>query len=257
MDTTIVLTDDLYEEFFNCLANLRDPCTDIVIKDSIIRQRSDDKNTLFEVDLSTLFNEDVTIPISHWKEKFDLFKVFLGKEVTIKVHHDPEDFNNSWFELSDDISRMKINFPDLEYLHNEFVSEEEMATVVTCTEDDIILETSIEQTVTDRIKTITKNFQSHFIKMEFEGESLALSAVDAAKTNKVTFIENLPIEMEFDQVYFANMTKIPFLINHDTAFTFQLFKETDEMITQNKIKTSIGTIPISMYCKSQLMAEDE
>ena len=44
MDTTIVLTSDLYEEFFQCIANLRDICTDVVIKDGFIRQRTDDKN---------------------------------------------------------------------------------------------------------------------------------------------------------------------------------------------------------------------
>ncbi|GAH22972.1 unnamed protein product [marine sediment metagenome] len=52
------------------------------------------------------------------------------------------------------------------------------------------------------------------------------------------------------------MTRVPFMIQHDTAYTFQLFKQPDEMITQNKIATSIGAVPISIFCKSQLISGD-
>ncbi len=257
MDTTIVLTSDLYEEFFNCIANLRDLCTDVTIKDSIIRQRTDDKNTIFEMDLSDLFGEDVTIPISYFKQKFDLFKIFLGKEVTIKIHQDEEEAANSWYEISDDLSRIKFDFPDVDFLQNEFVSEEELAAIVTCTDDDLILETSIEKTITERVKTITTNFQAHFVKMYFTEDRLSIGAIDPAKTNRVFFLENLNVEMTFDEPHYANMTREPFLINHDTAYTFKLFKQPEEMVTQNQITTSIGAVPISIYCKSQLMGEDE
>lgn len=257
MDTTIVLTSDLYDEFFQCISNLRDICTDVIIKDSIIRQRTDDKNSIFEMDLTDLFGEQVTIPISYFKAKFDLFKIFSGKEITLKIHQDEDDAGNSWYELADDLSRIKFDFPDINFMQNEFVTEEELAAIVTCTDDDIILETSIEKTITERIKTVTSNFQSHFVKMDFDGDTLSIGCIDPAKTNRVFFLENLSVEMNFDEPHFANMTRIPFMINHDTAYSFKLYKQPDEMVTQNKITTSIGAVPISIYCKSQLMAEDE
>lgn len=257
MDTTIVLSSEMYDEFFGCLGNLKEPCTDVIIKDSIIRQRSDDKNSIFEIDMNDLFGGQVTFPISHLRDKFDLFKMFLGKEVTIKIHLDDENPNDSWYELSDDLSRMKLDFPDLDFLQNEYVSAQELAAIVTCTDDDLILETTIEKTITERIKTITSNFDSHFVKIEFEEDRMSLGCIDGAKTNRMYFFENVHVEMTFDEKYYANMTRVPFLIKHDTAFTFQLYKEPDEMITQNKISTSIGTIPITIYCKSQLMSEDE
>ena len=256
MDTTIVLTSDLYEEFFQCIANLRDICTDVVIKDGIIRQRTDDKNSIFEMDLNDLFGEPVTIPISYFKQKFDLFKVFMGQEITIKIHEDEEEEGNSWYEIADNLSRIKFDFPSLEFMQNEFVTEEELAAIFTCGEDDLILETQIEKTITERIKTITSNFQSHFVKMDFVDETLSIGAIDPAKTNRVYFLENLGVEMNFDEPHYANMTRIPFMINHDTAYTFQLFKQPDEMLTQNKIATSIGAVPINIYCKSQLISED-
>lgn len=256
MDTTIVLTSDLYEEFFQCIANLRDICTDVVIKDGFIRQRTDDKNSIFEMDLNDLFGEPVTIPISYFKQKFDLFKVFTGQEVTVKIHEDEEDPGSSWYEIADSLSRIKFDFPGLEFLQNEFVTEEELAAIFTCGEDDLILETQIEKTITERIRTITTNFQAHFVKMDFVGELLSIGAIDPAKTNRVFFLENLAVEMNFDEPHYANMTRIPFMINHDTAYTFQLYKQPDEMLTQNKITTSIGAVPIGIYCKSQLISED-
>lgn len=256
MDTTVVLSSDLYEEFFSCIANLRDLCTDVIIKRSIIRQRTDDKNSIFEMDLNDLFNEQINIPISYFKQKFDLFKVFLGQEVTFKIHED-ENVEDSWFEISDSYSRIKFDFPSEDYLQNDFVTTEELAAIVTCTEDDIILDTQIDKTITERVKTITTNFQSHFIKMVFTGDTMSLGAIDPSRTNRVYFLENLPVDMEFEEEqYISNMTRIPFLINHDTAFTFQLFKKPDEMILQNKISTSIGAVPISIFCQSQLMSED-
>lgn len=262
MDTVIVLNSDLYEEFFQCISNLRDNHTDIIIKDSIIRQRADDKNSIFEMDLTDLFGEQVTFSISYFKQKFDLFKIFLGKEITIKIHQEDNEDGSintglSWYELSDDLSRIKFDFPDLEFLQNEFVTEEELSAIVTCGEDDIIVDTSIEKTVTERIKTVTKNFEAHFVKMDFIGETLSIGAIDAAKTNRVYFMENIPVEMTFDEPYYGNMTRLPFMINHDTSYAFKLYKQPDEMVTQNKITTSIGAVPITMYCKSQLMAEDD
>jgi hypothetical protein len=256
MDTTIVLTSDLYEEFFSCISNLRDVCTDITINQSIIRQRTDDKNTIFEMDLTDLFGgEQVNIPIAYFKQKFDLFKLFLGQEITIKIHEE-EDYGDSWYELSDSMSRIKFDFPATDYMQNEFVTEEELGAIFTCTDDDLILETQIEKTITERIRTVTTNFQVHFVKMMFTGQTMSLGAIDPAKTNRVYFLENLPVDMEFDEPYFSNMTKIPFMIHHDTAFSFQLFKQPDDMVTQNKISTSVGAVPVTMYCKSQFMTED-
>ena len=257
MDTTIVLSSDLYEEFFQCIANLRDICTDVIIKDGFIRQRTDDKNSIFEMDLTDLFGEPVTIPISYFKSKFDLYKVFLGQEVTIKIHEDEDDEGSSWYEIADNLSRIKFDFPFLSYMQNEFVTEEELAAIFTCSEDDLILETLIEKTITERIKTITSNYQAHFVRMDFAGETLSIGAVDPAKTNRVYFLENLAVEMNFEEPYLANMTRIPFMINHDTSYNFKLFKQPEEMITQNKITTSIGAVPINIYCKSQLITEDD
>lgn len=257
MDTTIVLTADLYEEFFHCIANLRDICTDVIIKDSFIRQRTDDKNSIFEMDLNDLFGEAVTIPISYFKTKFDLFKIFLGQEITIKIHQDEDDpEGSSWYEIADSLSRIKFDFPSIGYMQNEFVNDEELDAIFTCSEDDLILETQIEKTITERIKTITTNFNTHFVRMTFENERMSMGAVDPAKTNRVYFLENLEVEIDFDQEYLANMTRIPFMINHDTSFNFKLFKQPDEMITQNKITTSIGAVPINIYCKSQLITEE-
>lgn len=258
MDTTIVLTGDVYEEFFSCIANLKDVCTDIIIKDGIIRQRTDDKNSIFEMDLTDLFGEAVTFPISYIKTKFDLFKVFLGQEITIKIHEDEEGEGSSWYEISDNLSRIKFDFPAVSFLQNEFVTEEELFGVIfTCQDDDLILETLIEKTITERIKTVTTNFQAHFVRMDFTGDRMSIGAVDPSKTNRVYFLENLHVEMEFDEPYLANMTRIPYMINHDTSYNFKLFKQPDEMITQNKITTSIGAVPINIYCKSQLITEND
>lgn len=258
MDTTIVLSSDLYEEFFKCITNLRDVCTDIIIKNSIIRQRTDDKNTLFEIDLNDLFGEEISFAISYFKDRYDLFKMFSGKEVTLKIHRDEEDpEGSSWYEISDNLSRIRFDFPDEDFLQNEFVTDEELDAIVTCTDDDLILETTIEKTITERIKTVTSTFESHFIKMDFEGSMVSIGSIDPTKTNRVFFLENLPIEMEFDTKHYANITRVPFYINHDTAYSFKLFKQPDEMITQNVINTSIGAIPISMYCKSTIIEENE
>jgi hypothetical protein len=208
------------------------------------------------MDLNDLFGEPVTIPISYFKQKFDLFKVFLGEEITFKIHQ-VENQGDSWYEISDSLSRIKFDFPSIDFMQNDFVDEQELDTIFTCSEDDLILETQMEKTITERIRTITTNFDSHFVRMNFSGDNLSIGAIDPSKTNRVFFLENLTVEMNFDEPHFANMTRVPFLINHDTAYKFQLYKQPDEMITQNKITTSIGAVPITIYCKSLLMSEDE
>ena len=84
MTRTINLNEEEYNDFLRCLTNLKEICNDVDIRDGVIRQRSNDLTSVFEMNLSPIIN-DASIPITNLKKKLDLLKTFVGQEVTIEI----------------------------------------------------------------------------------------------------------------------------------------------------------------------------
>jgi len=91
MSTNVNLNAESYNEFLRCITNLKEECNDIDINNGIIRQRSNDKTSIFQIDLNPIL-PDVTMSISDIKKKIDLFKIFAGQDVNIEINNDGASF---------------------------------------------------------------------------------------------------------------------------------------------------------------------
>ena len=89
MQVTQNLTVDGFNEFIRVLTNLKEVCNDADIRDGILRQRSNNHTSVFEVDLRPVFDES-NIALTNLKQKLELLKTFQGQEVEVTIE-DPED----------------------------------------------------------------------------------------------------------------------------------------------------------------------
>ena len=103
MSTNLTLSAEEYNDFLRCLTNLKEECNDIDINGGIIRERSNDKTSIFQIDLNPIL-PDVTMSISDIKKKLDLLKVFAGQEVNIECNTD----GNGYFIFADSFSSLKF-----------------------------------------------------------------------------------------------------------------------------------------------------
>ena len=82
--TRIEFDSEDFNTFLRCLINLKEICNDVDIRSGIIRQRTNDLTSVFEMDLTSIIG-DVALPIAGLKKRLDLFKTFTGQNVVCEI----------------------------------------------------------------------------------------------------------------------------------------------------------------------------
>lgn len=248
MEAKISLNSEQFNDFIRCLSNLREVCNDVDIKGGIIRQRSNDNTSIFELDLNSIIT-DVDIALSNLKQKIDLLKTFQGQDVVI-------DITDKCFMFSDQYSSVKIMNPTMAFIDNKFMTKEALDGVFKLEEEDLILEVDLLSLITERINLITQNFNVMAIQVAFSGESAALKTATESKDQFVKFIDNIETNMILENCS-STLSVIPFAIDHDTDVEFKMYKDPKQDVSLNKFSTTLGDIDISVYSRSSIIGDDD
>jgi hypothetical protein len=241
----VSLSSENFDELMRSLSLLKDVCSDVDIRNGILRQRSNDHAIIFEIDFSSLL-PDMNIAISDLKQKLDLFKCFAGQEIDVKV--DTEDFS-----FSDQHSSITFKSPMLDMLDNKFIPEQEFSRLFSLSQEDIILNYDISKIITDRIRTISQGFNVNAIQVVFEGETAFISARTQSKDQFAKFVSGIRTDRELN--YNSNLVVTPFVIDHDGDIKFIMYNVSDNLAIEEFV-TSIGDCNIKVYGRS-LLVEDE
>jgi len=251
MVKTIEMQEKSYEEFLKCLVNLKDICNDIDVRDGMIRQRSNDLISVFELNLEPLVS-DSTFAISDLKTKLDILKTFAGQDEVVIEINDDENF----VSFRDNYSSVKFQLPTLDFLDNKFMSEEELEKIFGLSEEDLILECDLETIITDRIRVITTAFNTKAIQVSFDGENASVSAITAGKDQSAVFVKGIETNIVLEKSS-SNITTVPFTIEHDSDIDFKMFKDPNQPISLNKFSTNIGDVDINIYTRASIVGDDE
>jgi hypothetical protein len=253
--TTIEMDAEEYNDFLRCLINLREICNDIDIRGGIIRQRSNDLTAIFELDMKPLVNE-VSLPISNLKKKLDLLKTFAGQEVKLEIN-EGETESESFFIISDQQSSIRFLFPSLDFLDNKYMPEEELNNIFNLEEDDLVLHSDLTSMVTERINIITANFNTQAIRVQFEDDTASIIASTQSKDQVAKFKDGIETNINFGGKYFSNLSTIPFSIEHDEDLVFKMYKDPDQSVSLNSIRTKLGAVEISIFSRSTIIADED
>jgi len=251
---TIVLEADEYSEFMRCLSNLKDICNDADIRDGIIRQRSNDRTIIFEMDLKPLI-QDATLPITDLKRKLDLLKIFTYDAVTIEINQE-EDEAESYFTFSDSQTALKFSFPHRDFLDNQIIDQEELDSLFYITEDDLLLHDELNSTITERIKVVSANFHTQVVQIRFETDKASITAATQSKDQFAVVKSDIMLNMTFDGNFYANLTTLPFGIDHDSNVVFSMYKDPKQDVLLNKVSTEVGPVSLNIYSRSSVMKDE-
>jgi len=251
MEKSITMSEKSYEEFLKCLTNLKDICNDIDVREGIIRQRTNDLISVFELDLKVLI-EDSTFAISDLKTKLEILKTFSGQdEIVIDIVSEGNHIN-----FSDQYSSVKFKLPTLDFLDNKFMTVEERDKIFVMEEEDLILECDLESIITDRIRIISAAFNTKAIQVSFDGEESSISAITQGKDQSAKFLSGITTNIILENSS-SNITTVPFVIEHDSDIVFKMFKDPDKPISLNKFSTNIGDVDINVYTRASIVKEDD
>ncbi len=233
-----------FDSFTRTLSILKEICDDIDIRGGIIRQRTNDKSTIFQIDLTGILN-DVDIPITNLKQKLDLLKIFAGEDVTLKI-------NDENFIISDEYTSISLVKPLSNYITNKFKSEEELQNIFVLKESDLILNTEIPLKVSERLRIISTNFNTNSLNINFNGDNAILSTKTQAKDQKAVLMKDIITNRTIDNSS-SSLVLIPFIVDHDGDIGFEMYDNGDNTII-NKFECSIANgdekIEIKIYGKS-------
>lgn len=248
---TVNLSAEHYSNFLRCISSLKDICTDVDIRNGVIRQRSDDKFSVFEIVLTPLI-QDLSIPISDLKQKLDLFKIFSGANQEVEISTD-----ETFFSISDNASILKFDNPDLDFMNNNFMNEEELNRVFVRNPEDVILTTEIPQAISERIRIITSSFHVKSMQVEFNGERASVTTRTQAKDQFAQVLSNITTERIMPNC-FSNLVFTPFIIDHDNDITMKMHLiDEDNGVCVNQFKTSMADISVGVYGRSSLVTSEE
>jgi hypothetical protein len=252
MTTNLKIPTEKYNEFLKCLINLKEVCNDIDVRGGFIRQRSNDKTTVFEIDLTPIL-QDNDIALTEVKRKLDLLKQFTGQtEVSIEIENGDE----GYVIFSDSYTSFKAMSPSLSYMDNKFMNQEELDSIFSINEDDLILEHNFSAIITDRIRITTQNFNTRTIQVNFIGEVANVKAVTQSKDQTATFVPNITTNMIINNSS-ALISTVPFGIDHDTDIIFKMYKDPNQDIAWSKFSTTYGGINLNIYTRSSIVGEEE
>ena len=242
MEHQVNLDAAKYDEFLRVLLILKDICNDVDIRDGFIRQRTNDSATVFEVDLTGIIT-DMNLPISELKNKLDIFKCFSGQEVAITATDDS-------FIISDQYSTLKIKNPILEFLDNKFISQDELSRVIVTNSDDLIIQSQISKTISDRMRVISSSFHINSLQTIFNGETANISCSTQSKDNFAEFVKDIVSNKELN--HSANLVITPFIIDHDGDINFEMYDSGNNVVI-NSFSTTIGSINVNLYTRASMV----
>jgi len=251
MEQVVNLDSEKFDEFMRCISVVKDHCNDADIRGGVLRQRANENTSVFEIDMTPLI-EDVDLPISNLKEKIEILKMFSDQEVTITVYA-PEG-ENGYFVFSDQYSSLKFGMPDLEYMDNKFMTEDELNAVFSMDEEDLILSAEISKFISDRMKIVSGGFNIQTVEVNIEGEEASILAATQAGDQHASFMTGIITEKILQCN--SHMVITPFIIDHDGDIVFKMYN-TQPGVTSNRFSTTIASIDINMLTRSALVDTEE
>jgi len=240
----IILDSGKFSDMIRIMSMFDGLCNDVTVNEGIIRQRSNDKISVFDVDMRPIL-EDMTFTLSQFKQKLELLKTFIGQEVTIET-------NDEDFTFADQHSSFKIKYPKSDFVDNKFITEKDLESVVDTSKENFILETSISKIISERIRTYAKTFNMWDLVLIFEGETAKILIETEAKDQSALFLNGIPTNKSVE--CYTDVSVIPFIIDHDSDISLNVFEGENEK-TLNRFVTTCADVDIKIYCRSLIKGE--
>lgn len=251
---TKILEVESFNNFIRVLTNLKEVCNDADIRQGILRQRTNNHTSVFEVNLLTVFAES-NIALTNLKQKLELLKSFQGQTVEVIID-EPDDGTSGSYTFKDEHSSIKFITPTMEFMDNKFMDEEELESIFPASEDHLLLEKDLSVILSDRIKTVTHYFSIETIVVEFNGETAAISASTPSRDQTAKFADGIIINEEIENAT-TNISNVAFALDHEDNIKYNMYKDPNQNVALNKFSTSVGDIDINVYSRSQIVENDE
>ena len=241
MSSEVTLNRESFDCFLRVLSVLaKGPCSDVDVHEGKIRQRSNDRSIIFEIDMSKILGNE-TFHISDLAKKIILLKTFQNQDVAFTNKDDEFIFRDAYSE----IKFLKI---DRSAMDNHYIHDSEFSNMFTLDDDSLILNHDIPFSISNKIQIVTQVFNAISLKAEFKDFLFSLKVDSSGKDQFATFINNVTISSDMEG--YSNVNLVPFIIDHDGSIVMDMYKFDSKFI--NSYQTKISDFDVKLYSISSI-----
>lgn len=224
MDNKFVLKPESMKQFVDVLSLLSLTCSEIIVKDNKIKQGSDDRTMILDINLSDIakyddINQQINTVLLNLKNEVEILQLFVNDdEVQFKEKNKYMSVTTSGFSysyMSPSVDEVSINF--LEQLPFDVDSYNKLVSF------------NVNEINVDRINKLSKFMKTENISVKFDGKnvSLVIESNNNIKTSVINITdigeENLEWKDNYVQNKFFYIPIFPFIAEMGTYINITIY----------------------------------
>lgn len=251
----IACTREQFSKLLTMLQIFQNHCNDCDIKKGIFRCRTNDRQAVLEMNLSSILQEN-DLALGIVKEKVALLKSF---ELDDNVQMDDKNLyisgTESNFEFRDQISKTTFRKPIPKYLDNKFIDAEEFSNMIKCREENLIMSYVFSSYLKKRIANICMGFKTEVLECIANGTESNIRINSSNKQDSATVGNAIPLNKEVNNKKF-NVLILPFMLDVISDIRFSCYSVSNDVCLCKSELVYFG-IPVSIYTQAKLTNIEE
>jgi len=227
-------------------------CSDVSIINGRIRQPSDRKTSIFDINLTDLFNIDniPTIYLTGIASKIGIFNPFKNQKRDVKIA-----IEDTRYVFSDDFTNIILTKPLERYMSNPYINEEDFKLKLDLSDDGIIFEKVLDKMLIDRLSAYHRFVSASSIRIECRNNmaQFCVSAQDTSSSATNISLPKLQLNKDINCDY--SFTMMPFLLS-DSCVELKGYIRNDDKIVIN-LNMEMGDIPISVWVLGTMITSED
>ncbi len=250
--STVRLNRGLFSKFLNTINIISPYCNDADILNGKIRQRTNTRDMIFEIDMTQLIGS-ITIPLNDIRSKNTLLRCFeLDDSVTLTDDEIVLSIEPTNYKFQDPISYIQFTKAITQYMDNTYQDDEEFSKVIQfCREDNILLSTTIPKYVCKRIKAVCEGFQNQSIKIEMNNTTGMLVAANTNQVNTSKLFDNIQLLKNFEIPSSIVFNPVPFYLETSSDIDLKFYFRSENVLI-GKFSMAYGDVPVCIYILVQI-----
>lgn len=228
------------------------PCNDCDIKQGMIRQNDNYRNTIIELDLTDILGTK-SLAISNTKEKYSVMKAL---DVDDSVDWANEDLTlteiDKFYEIIDKESTVRFRKPVDELMGNSFISKDALNTRVDTADERLIFNIDIKPFMVKRVKSMCESMSTEYITLNLEDTkgNISVKSRNTSEELSATAINDFDLEKKIPASEFT-ISALPFKISSGSDLIFKFYKQKQHYLMVFE-QVLFGSIKFRIYGRVQL-----
>lgn len=254
MQNQIKLDNEKFTLFMQVISLISKSCNDLTIKNGSIRQSTNTRSAIFNIDLSaedSLGLSDVSFSISGIQQKEKLLSILCKQASDLDISIDESDIT-----FADEFTTIKTIQPLEKFLTNPYISEEELDAKLNLDPLGQFLNCELDDHIIERLNVMSDALSASILRIDLLGDK-AIFTMRSSDNIATTNVELITIEAEdlLPENKYCSYPIEPFQM-HSNHFDLQFWFNKDHTKSLLKLSTEIGSeerkVPIIIWGTAHL-----